>query len=234
MMPPEPGPGEPIVALDQVSRLYTVGASQVRALDQLSFSFAAGSFWAIMGPSGSGKSTLLALLGCLDRPSSGSLRIQGQDTRLLADDQLAELRSRHLGFVFQSFHLIPQLTVRENIELPLLYRPGGRAPVDPDRLARLVAALGLADRLHHRPAELSGGQQQRVAIARALMNDPAIILADEPTGNLDTATGAQIMDLFLGLHRQGKTVLMVTHEPEVAAMAQARLHLRDGRLDRIE
>jgi putative ABC transport system ATP-binding protein len=186
-----------------------------------------------MGPSGSGKSTMLNLLGCLDRPTSGRYVLGGQDVATLDDNALSELRLRHLGFIFQSFNLIPQLTVRENIELPLYYLDW--EPADAARQAEAMAArVGLSDRLTHRPTELSGGQQQRVAIARALAADPAILLADEPTGNLDSATGDQIMHLLRELNQQGKTIIMVTHEPDVARYARARLHMRDGLIDRIE
>jgi putative ABC transport system ATP-binding protein len=192
-----------------------------------------GAFWAIMGPSGSGKSTLLNLLGCLDRPTAGQYVLNGQNVGQMDDDALSELRLRELGFVFQSFNLIPQLTVRENIELPLFYL-GWDAHVSAARAAELAERVGLKDRLTHRPTQLSGGQQQRVAIARALVNDPPVLLADEPTGNLDTATGEQIMALLGELNASGKTIIMVTHESDIAAHARFRLHLRDGRIDRVE
>jgi putative ABC transport system ATP-binding protein len=224
---------ENVVELRDVTKVYQMGTQQVRALAGVSISFKRGSFWAVMGPSGSGKSTMLNLLGCLDRPSSGEYVLEGHDIAKLDDDALSEYRLRHLGFIFQSFNLIAQLTVRENIELPLYYL-GWEAEQSAERSRELAALVGLEDRLDHRPAELSGGQQQRVAVARALSNDPAIILADEPTGNLDSATGDQIMEMIGELNRNGKTVIMVTHEPDIAAHAHHQLHMRDGLIERIE
>jgi len=222
-----------VAYLDDVYKIYTVGGSEVRALAGVSISFAAGSLWAIMGPSGSGKSTMLNLLGCLDRPTSGHYLLKGHDVGRMDDDHLSDLRLRELGFIFQSFNLIPQLTVQENIELPLYYL-GWEAHDSLARAEELAEMVGLADRLRHRPMELSGGQQQRVAIARALVNDPAVILADEPTGNLDSATGVQIMSLLTDLNRRGKTIVMVTHESDVAACARRRMHMLDGKIDRVE
>ncbi|MDO3379912.1 ABC transporter ATP-binding protein [Geoalkalibacter halelectricus] len=222
-----------VIRLEEVWKTYRVGSEDVHALAGVSVDFPQGSFWAVMGPSGSGKSTLLNLLGCLDRPTRGACFIQGQPTAGVDDDALSEIRLRHLGFIFQSFNLIAQLSVRENIELPLFYL-GWDAERSRRRAEELAALVGLQERLEHRPNELSGGQQQRVAIARALANDPQIILADEPTGNLDTATGTQIMEMLQSLNAQGKTVIMVTHEPEIAAYADHRLHIRDGLIDRIE
>lgn len=224
---------EPIITCEGVNKIYHIGNQKVTALSNITLSFAKGSFWAIMGSSGSGKSTLLNMLGCLDRPTSGRYLFSGQDVSLLDDDGMSELRLRMLGFIFQSFNLIPQLTVQENIELPLFYQ-GHEAADCSRRAASLAEKVGLASRLHHKPMELSGGQQQRVAIARALANDPAVLLADEPTGNLDSSTSKQILQLLIDLHRQGKTVIMVTHEPEIAAYAQYRLIMQDGRIDRIE
>ena len=222
-----------VARFEDVTKVYQMGATEVHALAGVSISFEVGSFWAIMGPSGSGKSTMLNLLGCLDRPTSGRYLLEAQDVAALDDDALSEFRLRHLGFVFQSFNLIPQLTVRENIELPLYYLDW-----DVDESAARAEAtaehVGLADRLGHRPAELSGGEQQRVAIARALSTNPSILLADEPTGNLDSSTSQQIMKLLRDLNRQGTTVIMVTHEPELAKYARHRLHMRDGLIDRIE
>ena len=222
-----------VARFEDVTKVYPMGATEVRALAGVSVSFEAGEFWAIMGPSGSGKSTMLNLLGCLDRPTSGRYLLGGQDVAALDDDALSEFRLRHLGFVFQSFNLIPQLTVRENIELPLYYLDWdiGESAARADAVAERV---GLGDRLGHRPAELSGGEQQRVAIARALSTDPSMLLADEPTGNLDSATSQQIMGLLSDLNRQGTTVIMVTHEHELAQYARRRLHMRDGLIDRIE
>ncbi|MFC1588612.1 ABC transporter ATP-binding protein, partial [Planctomycetota bacterium] len=195
--------------------------------------FAQGSFWAIMGPSGSGKSTMMNVLGCLDRISQGQYILEGQNVNTLDDDDLSELRLRHIGFIFQSFNLIPQLTVQRNIELPLYYL-GWEADQSADRAVELARKVGLEDRLHHRPTELSGGQMQRVAIARALANDPQLLLADEPTGNLDTATGRQILELLAELNEQGKTIIIVTHEADIAAQTKQKLHMKDGRIERIE
>ncbi len=230
---PPATPPSVVARFEEVTKVYPMGATEVRALAGISVSFEVGAFWAIMGPSGSGKSTMLNLLGCLDRPTSGRYLLEGQDVAVLDDDALSEFRLRHLGFVFQSFNLIPQLTVRENIELPLYYLDW-EARDSAARAEATAERVGLADRLEHRPAELSGGEQQRVAIARALAADPAILLADEPTGNLDSATAEQIMDLLSELNAQGRTVIMVTHEPELAEYARHRLHMRDGLIDRIE
>jgi putative ABC transport system ATP-binding protein len=229
----EPAVRKPVVHLEDVTRVYEMGTEKVYALNGVTVTFDEGSFWALMGPSGSGKSTMLNLLGCLDRPTSGKYILEGQDISTRDDNELSEFRLRRLGFVFQSFHLIPQLTVRENIELPLFYL-GWEAERSAERAKELAGRVGLEHRLNHRPAELSGGQQQRVAIARALANDPAIIMADEPTGNLDSATGDQIMHLLIELSKQGKTIIMVTHEPEIATFAQRRLHMRDGKVERVE
>jgi putative ABC transport system ATP-binding protein len=210
-----------------------MGEQHVNALAGVSVSFSAGSFCAIMGPSGSGKSTMLNLLGCLDRASSGRYVLEGTDVSMLDDDELSELRLRHLGFIFQSFNLIQQLTVQRNIELPLYYL-GWDAERSAERAIELAHKVGLEERLDHRPMELSGGQMQRVAIARALANDPRILLADEPTGNLDSTTGEQILELLAELNEQGKTIIMVTHEPDIAKLAHKRLHMWDGLIDRIE
>jgi len=222
-----------IIRLDDAQKIYQMGTEQVRALAGVTISFQKGSFWAIMGPSGSGKSTMMNILGCLDRLTSGSYYLEGEDVSRLDDDALSERRLRHLGFIFQSFNLIPQLTVQRNIELPLYYL-GWDAIRSSQRAAELAEQVGLGERLHHRPTELSGGQMQRVAVARALANDPQIIFADEPTGNLDTATGEQILELLVELNEQGKTIIMVTHEPNIAAHAKSRLHMIDGVIDRIE
>jgi putative ABC transport system ATP-binding protein len=222
-----------LIRLTDAKKTYQMGNEQVHALDGVSISFESGSFWAIMGPSGSGKSTMLNILGCLDHLTSGSYILQGSDVSTLGDDALSEHRLRHLGFIFQSFNLIPQITVQKNIELPLYYL-GWDAKESADRAVELAKKVGLEDRLGHRPTELSGGQMQRVAIARSLANDPQILLADEPTGNLDTATGHQIMDLICELNDLGKTIIMVTHEPEIAEHAGFNLHMRDGLIERIE
>ena len=218
--------------IEDLRKIYLMGSQEVRALDGVTSTFASGSFWAIMGPSGSGKSTLLNLLGCLDRPTSGRYIIEGRDVSALTDDQLSEIRLKHVGFIFQSFNLIAQLTVEENIHLPLYYL-GWDPARSRERARELASLVGLEDRLDHRPAELSGGQQQRVAIARALANDPAILLADEPTGNLDTVTGEEIMELLARLNREGKTVIMVTHERNIASFARSQLFMKDGVVERV-
>ncbi|HHU13817.1 MAG: ABC transporter ATP-binding protein [Kiritimatiellae bacterium] len=216
-----------MVRLDDVKRYYRVGDETVRALDGVSFSINTGSYWAIMGPSGSGKSTMLNILGCLDRPTSGAYWLNGVNVAEMDDNELSDHRLRNLGFVFQSFHLIPQLTVYENIEVPMLYL--GVPPNERRQKAEVLAErVGIAHRLRHLPSELSGGQRQRVAVARALANDPAVLLADEPTGNLDSATSVQIMALFQELHDQGKTIILVTHELDIAEYAKAKIVLKDG------
>ena len=218
-----------VVRLDEVKRHYVVGDETVRALDGVSFSIRKGSYWAIMGPSGSGKSTMLNILGCLDRPSHGAYWLNGENVAEMDDNALSDHRLKNLGFVFQSFHLIPQLTVRENIEVPMLYL--GLPQAERKEKAELLAErVGIAHRLRHLPSELSGGQRQRVAVARALANDPAVLLADEPTGNLDSATSVQIMALFQELYEQGKTVILVTHEPDIADYAKACIVLKDGQI----
>ena len=222
-----------VVQLENVYKIYQMGTQQVKALAGVSISFKRGSFWAIMGPSGSGKSTMMNILGCLDHLTSGRYILEGRDISTLNDDSLSELRLKRLGFIFQSFNLIPQLTVRRNIELPLYYL-GWDAAQSAERAEELAQSVGLEARLDHRPTELSGGERQRVAIARALANDPQILLADEPTGNLDTATGEQILKLLAELNAQGRMIIMVTHEQNVAAYAQQRLHMLDGLIDRID
>jgi putative ABC transport system ATP-binding protein len=222
-----------IVRLENVEKIYQMGKQQVRALTGVTVSFRRGSFWAIMGPSGSGKSTMMNILGCLDRLTVGRYFLEGRDVSTLDDDSLSELRLRHLGFIFQSFNLIPQLTVQRNIELPLYYL-GWDALKSAERAQELAHKVGLEGRLNHRPAELSGGEMQRVAIARALANDPQILFADEPTGNLDTTTGEQILELLVELNNQGKTIIMVTHESHIATHARHRLHMLDGFIERID
>ncbi len=228
-----PDNGREIVRLRNASKFYHMGTEEVRALRGVDITFEKGDFWAIMGPSGSGKSTMMNVLGCLDRLTSGAYYLDGQDVSQLDDDSLSDLRLRYLGFIFQSFNLIPQLTVQRNIELPLYYL-GWDALHSAQRARELAEEVGLGDRLNHRPTELSGGQMQRVAIARALANDPQIIFADEPTGNLDSATGIQIMEVLARLNEAGKTIVMVTHEPDIAAYASHRLHMIDGNIDRID
>lgn len=217
------------VSLRSLTKTYVMGDQEVHALRGVDMDFGAGEFWAIMGASGSGKSTMLNVLGCLDRPTSGSYFLDGRDVAGLDDDSLSEIRLRYLGFVFQSFNLIPQLTVAENIALPLYYL-GASAEESRARAEELASRVGLAERLAHRPSELSGGQQQRVAIARALASDPVLLLADEPTGNLDSAMSTEIMKLLTELHEEGKTIIMVTHEPDIADFAQRRLVMKDGRV----
>ena len=218
--------------IDDLHKTYDLGAVQVHALRGVTMEFPKGDFVAIMGTSGSGKSTLLNLLGCLDRPTSGKYMLAGQDVAKLSDDQLSAIRNQHLGFIFQSYNLIAQYTVLENIEVPLLYRPS-YAPIseaDRQHCIELALKVGLENRLDHRPFQLSGGQQQRVAIARALVNDPAMILADEPTGNLDSATGEEIMQMLEGLNREGRTIVMVTHENDIALRAKRQIYMKDGRV----
>jgi len=222
-----------IIKLEEAKKIYTMGNQEVRALNGVTVSFGKGSFWAIMGPSGSGKSTMMNILGCLDRLSGGRYLLENHDVSTLDDDALSEFRLRHLGFIFQSFNLIPQLSVRRNIELPLYYLGWDAAGSD-TRAQELARLVGLEERLDHRPSELSGGQMQRVAIARALANNPQILLADEPTGNLDSTTGDQILELLVNLNSEGKTIIMVTHENHIAAYAQNRLFMRDGMIERME
>ena len=226
-------PGEPIAVLEDVRKEYRMGASVVSALDGVSVTFRRGEYWAIVGTSGSGKSTLLNLLGCLDRPTSGRYVLAGRDVSRLPDPMLSEIRGRYLGFVFQSFNLIAQLTVLENIEVPLLYQPAHESH-GRERAVALARRVGLGERLRHRPAELSGGQQQRVAIARALIHRPALILADEATGNLDSKTTSEILALFDELHAEGATLALVTHDLGVARRAEKILHLKDGKVLDIE
>jgi putative ABC transport system ATP-binding protein len=222
-----------IIRLEKARKVYQMGTEEVRALAGVNVSFKRGSFWAIMGPSGSGKSTMMNILGCLDRLSSGQYYLEGRDVSTLDDDSLSDLRLKYLGFIFQSFNLIPQLTVQRNIELPLYYL-GWDSIRSAERAKEIAEEVGLGDRLGHRPTELSGGQMQRVAIGRALANDPQILFADEPTGNLDTTTGKQILELLVKLNEQGKTIIIVTHESTIADHARHKLHMLDGRIDRIE
>ncbi len=219
-----------IIRLEEANKVYSIGSNDVKALNGINVSFERGDFWAIMGPSGSGKSTMMNIIGCLDRLTKGHYFLEGQDVGSMDDDTLSELRLRYLGFIFQSFNLIPQLSVLRNIELPLYYL--GWEPEDSlKRAGELALSVGLEGRLEHKPTELSGGQMQRVAIARALANDPKVLLADEPTGNLDSQTGVQIMELLVKLNEHGKTIIMVTHEQDIAAYAKKRLHMKDGIID---
>jgi putative ABC transport system ATP-binding protein len=224
-----------MLEVTDLTKTYVMGAENtVHALRGVTFTIAPGELVAIMGPSGSGKSTLMNILGCLDRPSSGSYRLDGQEVGSLSDNELAEVRNHRIGFVFQSFNLLPRTTALENVELPLLYARNGASVAATERRKRAVASLeavGLGDRLRHRPNELSGGQQQRVAIARALVNRPSLILADEPTGNLDSVASEEIMSIFQRLNsEQGITVVFVTHEMDIAAHTRRILRMRDGLL----
>ncbi|MGN6634801.1 MAG: ABC transporter ATP-binding protein [Oryzihumus sp.] len=225
-----PGQGAgPILDLADVRKVYATGAAQVEALRGVSLTVAPGEYVAVMGPSGSGKSTLMHILGCLDTPSEGSYRLAGEDVGTMTEAQLADVRNRRIGFVFQQFNLLPSLSAWRNVELPLCYAGVSRQ----ERRARAIQALervGLADRVDHRPGELSGGQQQRVAVARALVTDPALILADEPTGNLDSHSTADVLGLFGELHAQGRTIVLITHEHDVAARAGRVLHILDGQV----
>ncbi len=227
------GPVAPVenelIRLEGVHKHYQVGQQKVRALAGVSLSLGTGTFTAIMGWSGSGKSTMLNVLGCLDRPTKGEYTLDNESVSGLTDERLSDLRLRKLGFVFQSFHLIPQLTVRENIELPLYYQ-GRDRDESRQRAEMLAGRVGLEDRLDHRPNELSGGQMQRVAIARALSNEPRLLLADEPTGNLDSTTTRQIMTLLTELNHAGTTIVMVTHEPDIAEYCPTHLHMQDGKV----
>jgi putative ABC transport system ATP-binding protein len=218
-----------MIELKNVHKVYPMGEVSVPALRGINLTIHPGEFVAIMGPSGSGKSTLMHLLGCLDLPSDGVVQLDGKDITTLDEDTLAQIRCKKVGFVFQTFNLIPTLTAQENVELPLFFQ-GVPREKRRARAAELLRKVGLDGRLHHKPAQLSGGERQRVAIARALANDPEIILADEPTGNLDSESGKAILELLAQLHREGKTIILVTHNPEAAAYAQRIVRIRDGRL----
>jgi len=220
---------EPLIVVEDLHRHYEVGGEVVRALDGVSFTIPRGEWVAIVGQSGSGKSTLMNLLGCLDTPTSGLYRLNGSDVQGMKDDELADLRNREIGFVFQTFQLLGRASALANVELPLVYR--GIPKRDRRRIAEeALASVGLANRMHHKPNELSGGQRQRVAIARALVGNPSMLLADEPTGNLDTATGEEIIRLFDELHRRGHTIVLVTHEPKLAARCPRAIRLSDGQV----
>ena len=215
-----------MIEIENITKLYLMGETEVRALNGVSLKIEDGEWAAITGPSGSGKSTLMAILGCLDSPTSGTYHLDGTDVAKMRDDQLAAVRNKKIGFVFQQFNLLARTSALENVELPLLYSSVNHRR---DRARAALEAVGLEDRMTHHPNELSGGQQQRVAIARALVSEPSIILADEPTGNLDSKTGKEIMELFAQLHRErGITVIFVTHDPTIAANAQRVIHIMDG------
>jgi putative ABC transport system ATP-binding protein len=215
--------------LDGVTRVYDMGHVQVQALRGVSMTVEAGELIAIIGPSGSGKTTMMSILGCLDRPTAGRYELEGRDVSALGNDALARIRSRTIGFVFQTYNLLPGTTALENVATPLLYQGVGRRERT-TRAAQALERLGLGARLGHEPTELSGGEQQRVAIARALVTDPAVILADEPTGNLAVQQGLEVLQVFQELHATGRTVVLITHNPEVAAVATRRVHLLDGRV----
>jgi putative ABC transport system ATP-binding protein len=225
-----PGGSGPILRLQDVGKVYATGSVEVEALRGVSMQVERGEYVAIMGPSGSGKSTLMHILGCLDVPTSGSYDLAGEDVSTMSEAALATVRNRQIGFVFQQFNLLASLAAWRNVELPLCYSGMGRAERK-ERAMRALERVGLGDRVDHRPGELSGGQQQRVAIARALVTDPALILADEPTGNLDSHSSADVLGLFTELHDQGRTIVLITHEPDVARSAQRIVRILDGQVD---
>jgi len=219
-----------VVSLREIRKLYHLGGEDIAAVDGVSLDIAGGDFIAIMGASGSGKSTLLNILGCLDQPTGGSYFLDGEDVARLDKNRLARVRNRRIGFVFQNFSLLSRTSALENVEMPLYYGPHLPAAERRARAARLLQRVGLGERLHHTPGQLSGGQMQRVAIARALVNEPSILLADEPTGNLDSRSGAEIMTLFNELNAEGITLIMVTHAEDIARQARRMIHMRDGRV----
>ncbi len=221
---------EPIIVTRELRKIYHMGATIVEALKSISMEIHKNEYVALMGPSGSGKSTLMNLLGCLDTPTSGEYYLNGQLVSELDDDELAEIRNKEIGFVFQTFNLLPRLTALENVALPLVYA-GVSKEERLERAARMLELVGLGDRVHHKPNELSGGQRQRVAVARALVNNPSIILADEPTGNLDSKTSYEIMELFEKIHSEGNTIIVVTHEPDISRHAHRIIRLRDGLIE---
>lgn len=216
-----------MIELAGIKKIYYVGGQEVAALAGIDLNIKQGEFAALMGPSGSGKSTLMNILGCLDRPTCGSYKLDGHEVANLTDDELAAVRNKRIGFVFQNFNLLSRISAADNVALPLIYAGVGKTERK-ERARKVLDAVGLGDRADHQPNELSGGQRQRVAIARALVNDPHIIMADEPTGNLDTKSTKEIMEIFEGLHREGRTIILVTHEPEIAACASRQLLVRDG------
>ncbi|NJD58987.1 MAG: macrolide ABC transporter ATP-binding protein [Anaerolineales bacterium] len=222
-----------MIELNQIIKIYQMGDVKVTALDGVSLNVQEGEFLAIMGPSGSGKSTLMNILGCLDRPTSGTYLLAGQDVSRMSREQLAHIRNQKIGFIFQSYNLLAQATAVQNVLMPIVYRHNGHIP-NKDRVEmahNALVSVGLVDRDHHKPTEMSGGQQQRVAIARALINSPALILADEPTGNLDSHSGKEIMEILQNLHSEGRTIVMITHDAKNAAYAERTIQLKDGRLN---
>src|SRR2546422_9176911 len=224
----------PLVELRNVSKIYRLGEEEIRALDDVSLDIEEGEFISIIGPSGSGKSTLMHILGCLDSPTKGTIQLDGVMIEKASSRQLASIRNRKIGFVFQFFNLLPKLNVMQNVELPMIYS-GISASERRRRAMTALEAVDLANRARHRPSQLSGGQQQRAAIARALVNDPRIVFADEPTGNLDSHTGEAILQLFRNLSQQGRTIVLVTHDPEIAAVTPRRIEIRDGKIaDRVD
>jgi len=219
-----------LIDISDLRKVYEMGAMEVNALDGVTLHIATGEYVAVMGPSGSGKSTLMNIVGCLDTPTSGSYKLRGTEIRERDDDELARIRNQEIGFVFQTFNLLPRADALHNVELPLIYA-GRPAKERRDRATAMLEMVGLKDRMHHKPNELSGGQRQRVAIARALVNGPSIVLADEPTGNLDSKTGIEIMALLDEIHSKGNTVILVTHEEDIAAKARRIVRLRDGKIE---
>jgi putative ABC transport system ATP-binding protein len=225
-----PGANGALIDIADIHKTYQMGDTEVRALDGVTLRIDPGEYVAVMGPSGSGKSTLMNIVGCLDTPSSGSYKLRGTEIRERDDDELARIRNQEIGFVFQTFNLLPRADALHNVELPLIYA-GKAANERRERAKQVLTMVGLGDRMHHRPNELSGGQRQRVAIARALVNSPSLVLADEPTGNLDSKTGLEILALLDEIHAQGNTVILVTHEEDVAARARRVVRLRDGKIE---
>lgn len=229
-MQPTNSHSSPVIELDDVRKIYQMGSTEVRALDGVTVTIYPNEYVAIMGPSGSGKSTMMNIIGCLDIPTSGAYTLNGNEVGDMDDDELAEARNREIGFIFQTFNLLPRVDCLHNVELPLIYS-GLKKAKRREMAERSLAAVGLVDRIDHKPNELSGGERQRVAIARALVNDPSILLADEPTGNLDTKTGEEILNLFEQLHLNGNTLLVVTHEEYIARHARRIIRLRDGLIE---
>jgi putative ABC transport system ATP-binding protein len=221
---------EPIIKLDQIVKNYYLGKQVIKVLKEISLTVFKNEYIALMGPSGSGKSTLMNIIGCLDTPTSGTYTLNGKDVSRMSDNELAEVRNQEIGFVFQQFNLLPRLTAAENVALPLVYAGVGKK-LRMEKAMHVLAKVNLADRSHHKPNEMSGGQNQRVAIARALVNDPSIILADEPTGNLDSKTSHEIMEILDTIHDSGNTVILVTHEQDIAAFAQRNVRLKDGMIE---